>query len=83
MDLRDKNGNVITQPLTGYELSLLAGTDVLLSIEYLPDVLSLATNAPPQRVQLLLKPHIALELAEKLKRAGDLGLQTPPGTKLQ
>ena len=56
----DENGKVVTQPVTGSELSLAAGIGVLLSVEYVQDLRELEAGATPQRVQLLLTPHTAL-----------------------
>lgn len=79
----DKDGNLVMQPVTGYELSLPAGIGVLLSIEFVMDLHELEAGVAPQRVQLLLTPDKALELADSLRRAVERFYQVPPGAKFQ
>jgi hypothetical protein len=77
----DKRGNVITQPVTGYELSYLAGGGVLLSVDYVDNPRKLGT-AEAGRVQLALSPKKARQLGESLQRVASRSLEPPPsGTK--
>jgi hypothetical protein len=80
---RDAKGNVITQPLTGYGLTLAAGTVVLLAVDYVNDPRELEAGAQQHRVQLLLTPPQALELSGALRDHANRALQAPPGTKFQ
>jgi hypothetical protein len=63
----DKRGNVITQPVTGYELFYLAGIGVLLSVDYVDNPRKLITGEA-RRVQLALTPKRAQQLGESLQR---------------
>jgi hypothetical protein len=77
----DKRGNVITQPVTGYELTYLGGR-VLLSIDYV-DNSRLFETGEARRVQLALTPRKALQLGESLQRVANRSLNPPPaGTTL-
>jgi hypothetical protein len=77
----DKRGNVITQPVTAYELSYLAGIGVLLSVDYVDNPRKLTTGEP-RRVQLTLTPKKAQQLGEALQRVARRLLEPPPpGTK--
>jgi hypothetical protein len=79
----DRRGNVITQPVTGYELSYLAGIGVLLSVDYVDNPRKLTTGEP-RRVQLTLTPHKAQQLGESLQRVARRSLEPPPpGRKSQ
>ena len=77
----DKRGNVITQPVTGYELSYLAGIGVLLSVDYLDNPRKIGTGEA-RRVQLALTAKKAQQLGQSLQRVANRFLEPPPyGTK--
>lgn len=59
----DKDGKIITHPMTGFSTSVVEGMAMLLSIEYLQDERETATRS----IQFALTPQGALYLAEKLK----------------
>jgi hypothetical protein len=72
--------NIITQPVTGYELSYLAGIGVLLSVDYVDNPRQLETKEA-RRVQLALTPKKAQQLGASLQRVANRFLKPPPGTK--
>jgi hypothetical protein len=79
----DENGNVILKPLTGWELHHIAGMVMILGIEYSESQDELEKGLI-QTLPLVLKPALALKLAEALKRkASKLLAATPKGTSLQ
>jgi hypothetical protein len=63
----DKRGKIITQPVTGYALSHLAGIGVLLSVDYVDNPRKLETGEP-RRAQLALTAKKAQQLGESLNR---------------
>jgi hypothetical protein len=78
----DKKGNVITQPVKGYELTELVGIGVLLSVDYVDNPRELKTGVT-KRVQLALTPKKAKQLGQSLQRvANRLPDPRPSGTKL-
>jgi len=61
---KDKNGNIATNPVTGWITGTLAGIAVLLAIQY-PQTPEEIAN-PSKQIQFALMPQQCLELAEKL-----------------
>jgi hypothetical protein len=69
MDLDlDEYGSILIQPITGYTLSLVGGTVVLMAIDFVKDPIELQTGAKSKRIQLAMDPEKALEFAETLKK---------------
>jgi hypothetical protein len=78
----DKRGNIITQPVTGYELTYLDGIGVLLSVDYVDNPRRIKIGVT-RRVQLALTPKRAKQLGESLQRVTNRLLEPrPSGTKL-
>ena len=79
----DENGNVILKPMTGWEIRHISGMLLIVGITYSdsPDELERGMS---QTLPLVLKPELALDFAEALKRAAS-GLLSPipTGTTLQ
>jgi hypothetical protein len=76
----DEKGNIIFHPMAGWISAPVAGMSVLLQIQYLQD----ETTDPrtPERIQFVLKPELALELADQLaKTAARILGQGRPETK--
>ena len=61
---KDKNGNIVTKPVTGWITGTLAGIAVLLAIQYAETPEEIPN--PGKQIQLALMPQQCLELAEKL-----------------
>ncbi len=61
---KDKNGNIVTRPVTGWITGTVAGIAVLLAIQYADTPEEIAT--PSKQIQFGLMPQQCLELAEKL-----------------
>jgi hypothetical protein len=66
---RDRNGNTITKPVTGWNILALTGTSILLAIQYAETPEELETGHSKQ-IQLALMLEACLLLAEKLRKAG-------------
>jgi hypothetical protein len=78
----NKRGNIIAQPVTGYELYYVAGIGVILSVDYVDNPRELKTGVT-KRVQLALTPKKAQQLGESLQRvANRLPDPRPSCTKL-
>jgi hypothetical protein len=78
----DKRGKVITQPVTGYELTYLAEIGVLLSVDYVDNPRQIKIGVT-RRVQLVLSPKKAQQLGESLQRVTNRLLDPRhSGTKL-
>jgi hypothetical protein len=77
----DKRGNIVTQPVTGYSLSHLAGIGVLLSVDYVDNPRKIGTGEA-RRVQLALTAKKAQQLGQSLQRVANRLLEPPPsGTR--
>jgi hypothetical protein len=74
----DGSGNVITQPVMGWRLTLLGGIALLLSVDYATNPEELETGEG-QRVQFALTAEQAQQLGEALKTAAEKVYQLPPG----
>jgi len=77
---KDKNGDIVTKPVTGFATAPVVGTCVLLAIQYVetPGELESGHN---KQIQLILTPQQSLEIAESLTRQAErlLGDVLPPG----
>jgi hypothetical protein len=73
----DNIGNIITQPVTGWTVSPVAGAAVLAVIRYVDSPEELERGEDKQ-VQLLLNPDRCLEFAEALTKLARSLLQPPP-----
>jgi hypothetical protein len=71
---RDRDGNIIVFPVTGWIAGKVAGISVLLAIQY-ENPGQFETS--DKQVQLVLMPQQALELAEVLTRVGKSLLEPP------
>ena len=76
----DSNGDIITQPLTGWTTATLAGIAVLLAFQCVETPLELETGSS-KSIQLVLTPEQCLELAERLTELAMslLEVQSYPG----
>jgi hypothetical protein len=77
----DTKGNIIIRPVVGYTTHSIAGTSVLLAVQYVETEEGFHTGHG-QVIQLGLTPRACLELAEALKSAaaGILGAKVSPGS---
>jgi hypothetical protein len=64
---KDADGNIIVKPITGWTTTAVAGTSVLLAVQYVETPAELETGDSSQ-IQLLLTAQRCLELADALKR---------------
>jgi hypothetical protein len=64
----DSNGNVISFPVTEWQLRTLAGISILLTALYVRTPEELETE-DRQQIQLAMTPQQCLQLAEALKKA--------------
>ena len=74
----DKNGNIITKPVTGYTIGPVAGMAVLLAIEYVESPAELESGKS-KRIQLILTPQQTLEIADVMTRRAKSLLQPASG----
>lgn len=72
---KDKDGNIVTCPITGWGITSVAGVSLILTLEYVETETQLERGERRQ-LQTLLTPSMALEFAEALKRAAN-GLLGP------
>ncbi len=70
-------GNIVMRPLTGWDVFSAAGIALVLVLEYQPGLGEAQTGDESLRAQIALTPQQALELAEKLQKAGKSLLQSP------
>jgi hypothetical protein len=63
----DKDGNVITNPVTGWTSASFAGMGVVLAMHYADTPLALETGKS-KSLQFALTPQQCLELAERLTK---------------
>jgi len=76
MDLeKDREGNIVTKPITGWKVGTPFGSAVLLAIEYI--------EGPQQRksIAFVMNPQQCLELVEVLKKASNKILEDLPTQK--
>jgi hypothetical protein len=71
----DAKGDIVTHPLTGWSCAQAFGSALILQLQYLQDGSS--DLSKPDRLQIVLTPLQALELAEVLARAGQFLLSGP------
>ena len=64
---KDENGNVVTNPVTGWTMISVEDMSLLLAIQYVETPQELETGSTHQ-IQLLLMPQECLKLAEALTR---------------
>jgi hypothetical protein len=72
---KDKEGNIITLPMTGWGITDVAGMSLILTIQYVETPEQLETGERKQ-MQTIVTVQKALELAEALRRAAS-GLLGP------
>jgi hypothetical protein len=63
----DKDGNVITNPVTGWTSASFAGMGIVLAMHYADTALALDTGES-KSLQFALTPQQCLELAERLSK---------------
>lgn len=75
--LKDENGDVILQPLVDFGVAPAAGVSVLAALDLVnsPEELEIGQR---RRVQLVMTPQVALELAETLTKVARRLLEPPP-----
>ena len=74
---KDRDGKVITNPVTSWALMPVADIAVLLAIQYSETPQELETGDTRQ-IQFLLRPQACLELAEKLTTLAKRVLEDEP-----
>jgi hypothetical protein len=81
----DGKGNIITNPIVGWAMHRIAGTAVLLAVQYLDAPGNEPTTAFAESIQFVLTPQQSRELADSLTKAanGILSEPLPPGATLQ
>ena len=71
----DENGNIISNPMTGYHAIPVMGTSILLKLEYATSQNHLTgifqNQQDPESTQLVLTPTQAQALAEQLQKFSD------------
>ena len=75
--LKDENGDVILQPLVDFGVAPVAGVSVLVALDLVNSPEELETGQR-RRVQLVMPPQVALELAETLTKVAKGLLEPPP-----
>jgi len=75
----DADGNIITNPVTGWTSACFAGMTVVLAIHYAPTPQALESGEN-KSIQFALTPQVALELAERLTKLGKHLLEQPSPT---
>jgi hypothetical protein len=75
----DDEGNVKSSPLTGWDIVSVAGTALIARLKFADSFEEFQTGG--RAVQLLLTPHVALDLAQELTKQAQriLGQTAPPG----
>ncbi len=78
---KDAQGMVVTRPVLGWTTAAVAGTAVLLQIQYAEKPADIGTGG--LSLQVVLNPHKALELAETLTKQARriVDAPIPPGPK--
>lgn len=66
----DENGNVITKPVTGYDIGPVYKICVFLAVQYVDKPEELEAG-PSKQIQFVLTPSQCLDLAAALKRNAD------------
>ena len=78
----DENGQVILNPLTGWELHHIAGMLMILAIDYAENQDELEKGVT-RRLPLVVSPALALDLAVALQRsASKLLAEAPPNSSV-
>jgi hypothetical protein len=72
----DKQGNIVTKPVAGWQFHAVAESSVLLAIEYLDSPEQMRTMEG-EMIQFVLTPPQCLELAEALTRSAKRILDEP------
>lgn len=73
----DSDGNIITNPVTGWTSACFAQMTVVLAIHYAPTPLALESGEN-KSIQFVLTPQQCLELAERLTKLARYVLDQPP-----
>ena len=73
---KDKSGNIILRPVTGWITGTAAGTGVILAIQYIESLEALETGG--KQIQLALLPQQCLDLAQKLTKLANKILAPSP-----
>lgn len=76
----DKDGMIMTKPVTGWSIHAMQDIAILLAIEYVDTPEQLKTG-PTYQIQLALLPQQCLELANVLTRSGNKLLENPSTQK--
>lgn len=79
---QDENGNIVTCPLTGWNIMPVAGAVALCQLSYVKTPEDLATDKA-HRIQLVMTPQQALELGETLQRQAKHLLTPDPSAPVQ
>ena len=72
----DKDGNIITNPVTGWVSSTFAEMGVILAIHYAPTPEALETGEY-KVMQFVMTPQQCLELADRLTKLANIVLNQP------
>ena len=77
---KDANGNIITNPLTGWTTVMVGGSSLLVAIQYVDHPEQFA-NGGYHQVQIVMTPEQALLIADQLRDfATRIAAPVPPGT---
>jgi len=77
----DKSGNVVMNPLMGWNILPVAGAVVLLQAQYVQNPEELE-KGEFRIIQFALTPPLALELAEALRKAANPLMSVAPDTPI-
>lgn len=78
----DEHGNIMLMPMVGWELRHIAGTLMIVGIEYTQSQQELEIGIT-RTLPLVLQPALARDFGEALKKqANKLLTEIPPGTPL-
>ena len=72
----DEDGNIITNPVTGWVSASFAGMGVVLAIHYAETLIALESGEN-KSIQFALTPQLCLELAERLTKLAKHLLDQP------
>jgi hypothetical protein len=77
---KDRHGNLVVRPVTGWTIGTAFEMGVLVAIQYVENPEQLKTGNG-RSIQLVLTPNQAVELAEVLKRKAAIILEGLPTQK--
>lgn len=72
----DQDGNIITNPVTGWVSTTFAGMGVILAVRYAPTPEALESGES-KSIQFVMTPQQCLELSERLTKLAKIVLGRP------